>query len=72
MHILREAVKKEAKSFLVFAATYALGVVLYFQFSPVKKEGFMSWLVFGTSVAFIAYLLPAIWRLKALTKLDKK
>ena len=64
--------KKEAKSLLVFATAYALGLVIYFQFASAQKKEITSWVLFGATVALVAYVLPALWRLRALAKLEKK
>jgi hypothetical protein len=72
MHASRDAMKKEAKSLLVFATAYALGLVVYFQFASGQKKGTTSWVLFGLTVGLAVYIVPALWRLRTLAKPEKK
>jgi hypothetical protein len=72
MHTPRELIKKEAKSLLVFATTYAIGVLIYFQLKSAQNNEIISWVLYGATLALVAYVLPALWRLMTLVKNAKK
>jgi uncharacterized membrane protein len=64
--------KKEAKSLLIFASVYAVGVALYFQFASAPKKELTSWVLFGAVIALVGYVVPALWRLSVAARAGRK
>lgn len=70
--IPRDVLKSEAKSLLIFATVYGVGVWVHYQFDSPKTREVVRQVMYAAALALICYLLVVLFRFRSLKAATEK